>query len=304
MAIENSDNKLTRIGVFYDGNFWARVSNYYLYHHARRARISIGGLHEFVRKTVAEKESVDERYCQIVDAHYFRGRLSARDAEARNLLRGERAFDEVLVREGVTTHYLPVSGDKETGVDVWFALEALELAVYKRFNVCVLIACDGDYVPLARKLNTLGTRVMVLAWDFKYVDAEGGERETRTSQWLLNEVTYPVLMSTVIDDRTRKNDPLVNSLFLVQKEPNTVTLPTDQQVKSGPYKGTVHSLKEGFGFVAAADPLYRGPQTLFFYHGELLDVDFNDLRVGDRVSFYLGENTKGLCAVKVSGAHA
>jgi cold shock CspA family protein len=304
IAIENSDNKLTRIGVFYDGNFWAHVSNYYLYYHTRRARISIGGLHEFIRKTVAEKESVDERYCQIVDAHYFRGRLSARDAEARNLLRGERAFDEVLVREGVTTHYLPVSGgDKETGIDVWFALEAFELAVYKRFNVCVLIACDGDYVPLARKLNTLGARVMVLAWDFKYIDAEGGDRETRTSQWLLNEVTYPVLMSTVIDDRTRKNDPLVNSLFLVQKEPNTAALPTDKQVHSGPYHGTVHSLKEGFGFIAAADPSYRGPQTLFFYHGELVDVDFNDLKVGDRVSFYIGENAKGLCAVKVSGAH-
>jgi hypothetical protein len=253
--MEYPDNKLTRIAVFYDGNFWWHVSNYYLYNHPRRARLSIGGLHEFIRKTVADKESVDERYCQIVDAHYFRGRLSARDAEARNLLRGERVFDEVLVREGVTTHYLPVSGEKETGIDVWLALEAFELAVYKRFNVCVVIACDGDYVPLARKLNTLGVRVMVLGWDFKYVDAEGMERETRTSQWLLNEVTYPVLTSSVIDDRTRRNDPLINNLFVVRKEPIHTGAPSsDEQPQDGPFQGTVHSLKEGYGFIAPTSP--------------------------------------------------
>ena len=38
------DGKLTRIGIFYDGNFFFHVSNYYHYHHERRARISIGGL--------------------------------------------------------------------------------------------------------------------------------------------------------------------------------------------------------------------------------------------------------------------
>ncbi len=39
------DSKLTRIGIFYDGNFFFHVSNYYQYHHERRSRISIGGLH-------------------------------------------------------------------------------------------------------------------------------------------------------------------------------------------------------------------------------------------------------------------
>jgi cold shock CspA family protein len=306
MSIDTADNKLTRIGVFYDGNFWWRVSNYYLYYHARRARISIGGLHDFIRKTVAAKEGVDERYCQIIDAHYFRGRLSARDAEARNLLRGERLFDEVLVREGVTTHYLPLAGDKETGIDVWFALEAFELAIYKRFNVCVLIACDGDYVPLARKLNTIGARVMVLGWDFKYVDAEGTERETRTSQWLLDEVTYPVLMSREIDDRTRRNDPLLNNLFLARRETAGTTIARTPRTteEAGPFEGTVHSLKEGFGFIVPSSSGYRGPQSLFFYYGELLDVDFNDLKPGDRVTFHLGENAKGPCAVKISAAPA
>ena len=100
-----ADNKLTRIGVFYDGNFFSHVSNYYLYHHQRRARINITGLHDFIRKQVAAFEGIDERYCQIVDAHYFRGRFSAREAQSRNQLYGERLFDDVLVREGDVVDY-------------------------------------------------------------------------------------------------------------------------------------------------------------------------------------------------------
>ena len=101
--------KLTRIGIFYDGNYLFHVSNYYQYHHERRARISISGLHRFIREKVAECEGTEARYCQIVDAHYFRGRLRAADAEDMDLLFTERVFDDVLVREVVTTHHPPLS---------------------------------------------------------------------------------------------------------------------------------------------------------------------------------------------------
>jgi len=299
MAMSDADNKLTRVGVFYDGNFFSHVSNYYLYHHQRRARINITGLHDFIRKQVATLEGVDERYCQIVDAHYFRGRYSAREAQNRNQLYGERLFDDVLVREGITTHYLPASTEKETGIDVWFALEAFEQAIYKRFNVCVLIACDGDYVPLARKLNTVGARVMVLGWDFKYIGDQGEERETRTSQWLLSEVTYPVLMSNIIEDRTRRNAPLINALFVPRKDFGPTTPALGEQVTSAnSFEGTIQTLKEGFGFIASSDPGSRG-QTFFFFHAEVINADFNDLKPGDRVRFQLGTNPHGPCAVQV-----
>ena len=54
-----SDSKLTRVGVFYDGNFFFHVSNYYHYYHERRARISVSGLHEFIRHQVADAEGSD-----------------------------------------------------------------------------------------------------------------------------------------------------------------------------------------------------------------------------------------------------
>lgn len=159
------------------------------------------------------------RLCHIVDAHYFRGRLSAYEASQRgDTLYWDRVFDDILMSEGVTTHYLPVKtvdGQKqEKGIDVLLALEAFEMALYKKFDVLVLIASDGDYVPLIRKLNTLNTRVMVLSWDFEYTDDSGRKYTTRTSQELLEEVTYPVAMHEIIDNRIRRNEPLINNLFV------------------------------------------------------------------------------------------
>lgn len=335
----NGNSKLTRIGVFYDGYFLLHVSNYYQYHHERRARISISGLHEFIRNEVARCEAVDARYCQIVDAHYFRGRLRAADADQRDLLYRERVFDDVLMREGVTTHYLPMSDGGERGIDVWLALEAFEMAIYKRFDVTVLVACDGDFLPLVRKLNTLGTRVMVLAWDFKYVDQNNAERETRTAQTIVDEATYPVMMHTLIDDRARRNDPLISGLFVPRKDQPSgapacsrpapsppapapqpayaasVPEPGNEAVgfgaglypaqqtsgngggpaPAGTQYGYVQNLKNGYGFITPDS----GEPNLFFFHTEVVGVDFNELNIGDRVSYVLGTNERGACGREV-----
>src|SRR5438270_12265510 len=109
MTMETVDSRLTRIGVFYDGNFFWYVSNYYAYVHHRKARLSISGLHEFIRDQVSKSEGIDGRYCQIVDAHYFRGRFSALEAQNRQKLFADRTWDDVLMREGVVTHYLPMT---------------------------------------------------------------------------------------------------------------------------------------------------------------------------------------------------
>jgi cold shock CspA family protein len=299
------DNKLTRIGVFYDGNFFFHVSNYYHYNHERRARISIGGLHSFIRQKVGECEGTDARYCQIVDAHYFRGRLRAADADDRDLLFRERVFDDVLVREGVTTHYLPLTREGEKGIDVWLALEAYELAIYKRFNVIVLVVSDGDFLPLVRKLNTIGTRVMVLGWDFRYVDQNGNDRETRTAQVLLDEVTYSIMMNSLIDDRSSQRDPLINGLFVPRKEfglnvatPGIASATSQAPPVGTPGEvttGTLWTLKNGYGFIAPE----KGGPNMFFFHGDVVDVDFLDLRLGEKVQFVIGQNDRGLCAKQV-----
>jgi cold shock CspA family protein len=305
----NNPKNFTKIGIFYDGNFFLHVSNYYQYYHARKSRISISGLHEYIRHRVANEEDTDVRYCHIVDAHYFRGRLRAQDAEQRDLLLKERLFDEVLMREGVTTHYLPLGPDGEKGIDVWLALEAYELAIYKQFDVLVLVACDGDFRPLLRKLNTVGTRVMLLAWDFEYTDRHNMQKLTRTAQVLLDEATYPVLMHQIIDDRSTRNDQQINNLFLYPKEeamlstfaynPPTVPLtpPANVTVNAeNRSEGIIQSLKEGgFGFITPNDDM----ENIFFHFSEVKNRNFSALRLGDKVSYILGRNEKGFCATQI-----
>jgi cold shock CspA family protein len=299
-----ANSNLTRVGVFYDGNFFFHVSNYYHYHHERRARISVSGLHEFIRHQVAESEGSDVKYCQIVDAHYFRGRRRAQDAEERGSLRRERVFDEVLMREGAVTHYLPLGPQGEKGIDVWLALKAYELAIYKRFDISALIVCDGDFLPLVRKLNTLGTRVMLLAWDFKWINHNNQECETRTAQVLLDEVTYPVMMHQIIDDRSRRNDRLINSIFVPHKELKE-TVPAAPAIAPPPVlgsadatQGKIKLVREGYGFII---PDGGGPDV-FFYHTDLSDADFNELKPGQVVRFRRDKNDKGPCAREIQVA--
>lgn len=292
----SADNKLTRIGVFYDGNFFAHVSNYYAYHHARRARLAIRGVHDFIRMEVAKGESIDPRFCQVVDAHYFRGRLNAREAGNRDLLLGERLFDDVLMHEGVVTHYLPLAQNGEKGIDVWLSLEVFELAVYKRFSVAVLVTGDRDFVPLVRKLNALGTRVMVLGWDFEYRDSREDVRQTRTAQQLLDEATYPILMNDVIDDRARRTDPLVKNLFLPQKEPSVASEPQTSISADDSLigRGAIRVLREGYGFITRPDG-----DDLYFFHTDLENRLFNDLDIGAAVEFLVGQNERGSCARRI-----
>lgn len=317
-------SKLTRIGVFYDGNYFSHVSNYYNYEHGRKARLSISGIHDFVRNRVAEQEKTDVRLCKVVDAHYFRGRLTSYEAETQNKLLAERVFDDILMNEGVVTHYLPLKSRdgkrEEKGIDVWLALEVFELAIYKHFNVVVLIASDGDYVPLVRKLNTLGIRVMVLGWDFEYIDSRTGRpKKTTTSLELLQEASYPISMQEIIDNKVNKYDPVVDKLF-VSKEmfqprypsatpsqamattpvspapypyeqrferPDAMPVESAVHTEAGTVISTINNLKNGFGFIN------YDPKNLFFHWSKVINGDFADLREGEKVEFRITMGDKG-----------
>ncbi|WP_291862089.1 NYN domain-containing protein [Marinilabilia sp.] len=301
MQIEKN-KELIRIGIFYDGNYFFHVSNYYNYVHSKHSRISISGLHDFIRNKVASVEygPMGFAHCQIVDAHYFRSRPGAAEASQKgNLLYYERVFDDILMSEGITTHYLPLRNNANGGtqrfdksIDVLLALEAFESAFHKRFDVIVLIASDSDYVPLARKLNSLGTRIMLLSWDFEYRDDYGNHRVTRTSQDLLNVVTYPVYMEEIINEPKPEEVPLVESLFVNRdsssKGENVIAKEVEEEPLGDDYEvSTVLSVKSGYGFIKYP------PENLFFHYEAVVGCDFNDLEPGDQVKFRIVTNEKG-----------
>ena len=62
-------------------------------------------------------------------------------------------------------------------------------------------------------------------------------------------------------------------------------------------QGTIVRLTDkGFGFISREGE----EKVLFFHMNELQDVQFNDLRVGDKLQFDVEESPKGLNAVRIS----
>jgi cold shock CspA family protein/uncharacterized LabA/DUF88 family protein len=283
-----------RIGIFYDGYYFYKISNFYKYEHERKSRISISGLHEFIRNEVAGLTQLDIRRCQIIDAHYFKGRSSARDLGEK--VQSERIFEDILMRENIVTHYLPIRftenfGAQEKGIDVWLALEAYELAIYKHFDILVLIAGDGDYVPLVRKLHTLGTQVMLICWDLSYHNENGDIVETKTSRQLLSEVFFPVQMQQRIE---QNNNEYIRDLFVPEKpaefvfnfnpiSPDTGVAPA---ATTEEYISTIYSINpNGFGFIKDEER-----NNIFFHYSRLTNYDFSELKFGMQVKYAVEED--------------
>ena len=64
-------------------------------------------------------------------------------------------------------------------------------------------------------------------------------------------------------------------------------------------EGTIARLTDrGYGFIARKDV----EKDIFFHSNELKNVEFNDLREGDAVTFEIAEGPKGLNAINVNRA--
>lgn len=62
-------------------------------------------------------------------------------------------------------------------------------------------------------------------------------------------------------------------------------------------EGTIARVTErGFGFIAREGE----EKDLFFHSNELRNVQFNDLREGDKVTFEIAEGPKGLNATNIN----
>jgi cold shock CspA family protein/uncharacterized LabA/DUF88 family protein len=287
---------ILRIGVFYDGYYFFKVSNYYKYEHERKARISISGLQDFIRNEVANLTKIDKRQCQIIDAHYFKGRSSARELGEK--VQNERVFEDILMRENIVTHYLPLryvgenNTAQEKGIDVWLALEAYELSIYKHFDILALVAGDGDYVPLVRKLHTLGTQVVLLCWDFSYHNEDGYLVETKTSRQLLEEVFHPVPMyqhinqgdneyidELFVPDRTAEKDMVFSGFSSGAEVP---------QEESEEYESDILTINvNGFGFIRDEES-----NNVFFHYSSITNRDFSELQTGMRVRYTREEDAQ------------
>lgn len=191
------ENTYRSIGLFIDGGYYAKVNEAL----AAQASLNIdmGSLMYLVRQQVARIGGHALSDCHITESHYFRGRYRVYDANNKHLLYKERRFEDALIENDVIFHYKhlrEVQHDGETtviekGIDVWFALEAYELSVIRKFDYVVLITGDADHEMLIRKLKALKIHAVLLTWD---VDSDS----SATSKLLKDEACTHIELSELV----------------------------------------------------------------------------------------------------------
>lgn len=200
LNVMKSAKSVINIGVIYDGSFFWRISNFYRFTHERQSHLNINALHNYLRHHIAALEADGiVSQAQISEAHFFRGRFSLKAVQATRdplkQLETDRFQDQVLMWAGVIAHYQPMNESanppEEKGVDINLALETYDLALHKGFDVVVLFSGASDFSPLVRKLQSLGTRVLVPSFDLP--------NYAKTSQRLTEEAAYMLPFSELID---------------------------------------------------------------------------------------------------------
>jgi len=280
-------NSIVRIGVFYDGHYFYSVSNFYAYQHERAARISVAGLHSAIRSLVAEKEGVEFDQTCLSEAHYFRNRISATQAEKHGKLASERGFEDILVSQGVTLHYQMHRGPAESSrskgaLGIALGAELLDRSLGGHFDVAVLVLGDPDFLPLFRKLNSMGIRTMVLGW--APAELAGSTPDLFFGAELRNEATYPIEMVEYVESELADNSELAENLFVTKDEPENAEPEDAPDYSHLPLiQGELMTIKDGFGFIQ------KDPNNVFFHASDLLETDFNELSVGDLLEYRLHE---------------
>lgn len=191
------------IGLFIDGQYYFRLDK--ALQDNQKRRVKLKGLLDFIQKTIAIKYGLEPASCIVTETHFFRGRLRANDANAEGLLLKDRKFEDRLIENDVVLHYkhvyyLPDGRPHEKAIDVWYALEAYELAVYRDFDFIVMITGDADYEMLARKIQSLKKPAILLSWHYDDQDP--------TAKDLKEEISFQININTLLAN----NPGLINSI--------------------------------------------------------------------------------------------
>lgn len=197
-----ANSKICSIGLFIDGNYFVLLDKGL----GNRSRVNIKGLIKYIQKSIADKYDLDPASCIVTETHFFRGRYKAHDARNKNLLFDDRKFEDRLIENDVIFHYkhvydLPDGTPHEKGIDVWFALETYELALYRDFDFIVMITGDADYEMLARKIKSLKKPAILLSWHYDAQDP--------TAKALKEEINYYIDINSLL-----KADPKLSNYII------------------------------------------------------------------------------------------
>ncbi len=168
------------IGLFIDGGYYAKINE--ALSDNLDLNINLRALMTLIKEQVARLSHVEPSSCHITESHYFRGRYRVNNAHDKRLLYSERKFEDTLIENDVIFHYKHLreihrEGEVtviEKGIDVWFALEAYELSLFRHFDYVVLITGDADHEMLIKKLKALKIETILLTWDVEETSSTSG----------------------------------------------------------------------------------------------------------------------------------
>jgi uncharacterized LabA/DUF88 family protein len=191
------DRSLCRIGTFYDGSYFTYAQNHF--NHTRGLGwLAVQAFQELIQNFVAEHEPAFASH-RVVYSAWFQGLFNGRQADDRQLYHS-RLRDQDLMHAGIEAKYVPMSqANEEKGVDVWLAIEALQVALEGKIDVAALVTGDGDFVPLVRSLMKHGVRAAVFHFDY-HVGPENGFANER----LLRACNYALNVNALENDESRK----------------------------------------------------------------------------------------------------
>lgn len=180
------NTKITSLGLSIDGGYYCKINDGLS---KVGYRLNLQKLSRYIRECIADRFGLDASQCLITESHFFRGRFRMPDAKKKKRLERDRAFEDTLIENDVVFHYKHIAemedgSIKEKGIDVWFALDTYELAMYRDFDFVVLITGDADHEMLARKIKALKKQVVLVTWNMAEKDS--------TSPALKEEVTMHI----------------------------------------------------------------------------------------------------------------
>ncbi len=193
-----SSNAICRIGVFYDGSFFAYARRYY-YQERDLGWLRYLPFHAFIEAFIAHKEQGYASY-RVVYAAWHQGLFTSKKATPEQL-RFDRNQHHDLMHAGVEPRYLPMSQTQgEKGTDVALAVDALQVGLDGKIDIAVLVTGDGDFVPLVRALNKQGVRVLGVYFEFQTKDG----KKSFINERLRSVVNYAVDVNALENDKEYK----------------------------------------------------------------------------------------------------
>jgi uncharacterized LabA/DUF88 family protein/cold shock CspA family protein len=302
-------SNIYKIGFFYDGNFVNKISDFYNFRHISKSRISLKGIQEYVLSKIVKNENVDSKICKIVESHIYKSRTTARAADEKDALYGERVFDDACMYDGITTHYLPVKIQNnrriEKGTDVWLALDAYEISLLKKLDMVVLVTNDIGFKPLVKKLHSIGVNVLLLSWEIDW-NSESDYFIAKSAKDLIEscnshidlaneyEVNQEDFKNMIVQKVEKDSKDTYQSANKFANKSNkffdTRTFDDDVEVEYDSEKrleSEIHSIKNGYGFITYP------PNNIFFHAKDLLERSFDNIEVGDAVEFQVYKKPDG-----------